>query len=60
MLPKAMLALFLGAYFHGYLKQEVNKQFIDEQVELIIEGTTDLGYWNTSLGKVRQIGFGQE
>lgn len=26
----------------------------------IIEGTTDLGYWNTSLGKVRQIGFGQE
>jgi hypothetical protein len=26
----------------------------------IIEGTTDLGYWNTSLGKVRQIGFGEE
>jgi hypothetical protein len=26
----------------------------------IIEGTTDLGYWNTSLGKVRQIGFGAE
>ena len=26
----------------------------------IIEGTTDLGYWNTSIGKIRQIGFGQE
>ena len=26
----------------------------------IIEGTTDLGYWNMSLGKVRQIGFGEE
>lgn len=26
----------------------------------IIEGTTDLGYWNMPLGKVRQIGFGEE
>ncbi len=26
----------------------------------IIEGTTDLGYWNMPLAKVRQIGFGEE
>jgi hypothetical protein len=26
----------------------------------IIEGTTDLGYWNMPLKKVRQIGFGQD
>ena len=26
----------------------------------IIEGTTDVGYWNMSLEKVRQIGFGEE
>ncbi len=26
----------------------------------IIEGTTDLGYWNMPLGKARQIGFGEE
>ncbi len=26
----------------------------------IIEGNTDLGYWNMPLGKVRQIGFGEE
>ena len=29
-------------------------------VDLIIEGTTDLGYWNMSLAKVRQIGLGEE
>ncbi len=26
----------------------------------IIEGTTDVGYWNMPMKKVRQIGFGQE
>lgn len=26
----------------------------------IIEGTTDLGYWNTQMGNVRQIGMGEE
>ncbi len=26
----------------------------------IIEGTTDLGYWNISLIKVRQLGMGEE
>ncbi len=26
----------------------------------IIEGTTDLGYWNMPLARVRQIGFGEE
>lgn len=26
----------------------------------IIEGTTDLGYWNMPLAKARQIGFGEE
>ena len=29
-------------------------------VDLIIEGTTDLGYWNMPLAKVRQIGWGEE
>lgn len=29
-------------------------------VDLIIEGTTDLGYWNMRLTKVRQIGLGEE
>lgn len=29
-------------------------------VDLIIEGTTDLGYWNMPLAKVRQIGLGEE
>lgn len=29
-------------------------------VDQIIEGTTDLGYWNIQLAKVRQIGLGQE
>ncbi len=29
-------------------------------VDLIIEGSTDLGYWNMSLTKVRQIGLGEE
>ena len=32
----------------------------DLYVGQIIEGTTDLGYWNMPLKKVRQIGFGQE
>ena len=26
----------------------------------IIEGTTDLGYWNMPLAKVRQVGMGEE
>ncbi len=29
-------------------------------VDLLIEGTTDLGYWNMPLVKVRQIGLGEE
>jgi hypothetical protein len=29
-------------------------------VGTIIEGTTDLGYWNIQLGKVRQIGMGEQ
>jgi len=29
-------------------------------VDLLIEGTTDLGYWNMPLAKVRQIGLGDE
>jgi hypothetical protein len=29
-------------------------------VDLIIEGNTDLGYWNMPLAKVRQIGLGEE
>ena len=29
-------------------------------VDLIIEGSTDLGYWNMPLAKVRQIGLGEE
>ena len=29
-------------------------------VDLIIEGSTDQGYWNMSLAKVRQIGLGEE
>ena len=29
-------------------------------VDVIIEGTTDLGYWNMPLVKVRQIGMGEE
>lgn len=29
-------------------------------VDLLIEGNTDLGYWNMPLVKVRQIGLGEE
>ncbi len=29
-------------------------------VDTLIEGTTDEGYWNMSLKKIRQIGFGEE
>lgn len=29
-------------------------------VDLIIEGSTDQGYWNMPLAKVRQIGLGEE
>jgi hypothetical protein len=29
-------------------------------VDQIIEGTTDLGYWNTQMGNVRQISMGEE
>ena len=32
----------------------------DLYVGQIIEGTTDLGYWNISLARVRQVGMGEE
>ena len=45
----ALISLTSGERFNGEL-------FSDQ----IIEGTTDVGYWNIPLKKVRQIGLGEE
>ena len=37
--------------------EKLNGELFADQ---IIEGTTDLGYWNITLGKVRQVGLEQE